>query len=192
MSKIIDDDIDINKMIEEENYMARKEKISWIRKEQKRKCVMETQIIKNLKQRLLDFNFEMGEGKSNFKFMTINCVIQKWEEEFNSETDKTNKEKRNALFDDLDNFWNKGYKIGEASIKSITIYNHSLMARAINELYDDMTIDYEYGDRSLYPTFADKLDFIYYKQAEKEFIKTIKKNKLEKKKKKRKRLVIID
>mgnify|MGYP003661016712 FL=1 len=63
---------------------------------------------------------------------------------------------------------------------------------AINELYDDMTIDYEYGDRSLYPTLADKLDFIYYKQAEKEFIKIIKKNNLEKKKKKRKRLVIID
>ena len=55
-----------------------------------------------------------------------------------------------------------------------------------------MTIDYEYGDRSLYPTLADKLDFIYYKQAEKEFIKIIKKNNLEKKKKKRKRLVIID
>ena len=167
-----------------------REQLKWEKKE-KQKQEMKKQMIINFKQCLLDWNFELGENKSN-KFMTITCVIKKWEQEYNRETDKTDKEKRNALTDDLNSFWNNGYKIGEGTIKFYDFIAGWLLEIAINELYDDMTIDYEYGDRSLYPTLADKLDFIYYKQAEKEFIKIIKKNNLEKKKKKRKRLVIID
>ena len=182
----------MSKIIEEENYMARKEKISWIRKEQKKKFEMERQIIRNVKQTLLDWNFGLGEEKSN-KFMTITCVIKKWEQEFNRETDKTDKEKRFALFDDLNNFWNNDYKIGEATIEFMDFIAVRFLETAIDELYDgrEHFEDREYN-KTLTADFADKLDYIYYKQAEKEFIKTINKNNLEKKKKKRKRLVIID
>jgi len=152
-----------------------REKIKWEKKE-KQKQEMKKQIIINLKQKLLDWNFKLGDEPSN-KFATITCVIKKWEQEYNRETDKTDEEKVCALYDDFNSYWNNGYKLGETAINLNTkkYQAKSWIESAIEELYEEANVD---GD-NVSNTLADKLDFIYYKQAEKEFIKTLDNNKLD-------------
>ena len=149
-----------------------REKIKWEKKE-KQKQEMKKQIIINLKQKLLDWNFKLGDEPSN-KFATITCVIKKWEQEYNRETDKTDEEKVCALYDDFNNFWNGDYEIGKATINYMDFVNPYLMIDAIEDLYDEVK-----DDELKIEKLVDKLNYVYYKQAEKECIKQLDKHNLD-------------
>ena len=168
MSKIVKSNNKMSKMVKID-----REKLNWDKKE-KQKQQKKKEFVKRMKTTFLDWNFELGDNKSN-KFMTITCVIKKWEQEYNRETDKTDKEKVCALFDDFENFWNNGYELGKTVINFMDFIAEWLIKNAIEELYEEANVD---GD-NVSKTLANKLDFIYYKQAESEFIKTLDKYELD-------------
>jgi len=138
------------------------------------------QNIKIVKKLLLDWNYDCNKNKD----MTIKTAIKKWETEYVFVERTTDTEKVKALYKFWDDNWNDNNERGRNAWEYLADfysppYEHHMsgfiFTEACEELYDDMTKDYEYGDRSLYPMDTDKLDFVYWKQTETEFIKLINK-----------------
>ena len=135
------------------------------------------QNIKIVKKLLMDWNYNCNKNND----MTIKTAIKNWETEYAFVEKTINEQKVKSLYKIWDDNWNdteRGYNAYKylADFYSPPYECHMsnfLFTQACEELYDDMTKDCEYGDRSLYPMDTDKLDFVYWKQAESEFIKTL-------------------
>ena len=123
-----------------------------------------------MKEVLLEWNYHSDANT----FKTIDEVITRWETEYMWEEDKTDEEKVCALYDDFNNFWNGDYEIGKATINYMDFVNPYLMIDAIEDLYDEVK-----DDELKIEKLVDKLNYVYYKQAEKECIKQLDKHNLD-------------
>ena len=137
------------------------------------------QNIKIVKKLLLDWNYDCNKNKD----MTIKTAIKKWETDYAFVEKTTDEQKVKSLYKIWDDNWNDTGR-GRISYNYLVDFysppyechmSNFLFTQACEELYDDITEACEYGDKSLYPMDTDKLDFIYWKQTETEFIKLINK-----------------
>jgi len=123
-------------------------------------------------QLIIDWN----ENDGNNVYMTINEAITEWETEWVFEGDNVEEEEMvQALYEKLQHEWNSGYARGVQFLKTNEI-DYGLI-NAIEDLYD--YTEYEFGDDLNKKTLADKLDIIFYKQAEEQFIQAIKRHELD-------------
>tara|TARA_R100000541_G_scaffold7328_4_gene14926 strand:+ start:289 stop:801 length:513 start_codon:yes stop_codon:yes gene_type:complete len=113
-------------------------------------------------------------------FATINMMIKEWDEEYLMEWDKNNKKDEevvNALYKILNQEWNTGEARGQDYLEENKIDYPTI--KAIENMY--VEIEKESGDskgKYIDDTLEKKLDIIFYKHAERSFIKIIKSNEL--------------
>ena len=110
-------------------------------------------------------------------FATINMMIKEWDEEYLVEWDKKNKKDEevvNALYKILEQEWNTGETRGQDYLEENKIDYPTI--KAIENMY--LEIEKDFGDSLGKDTLEKKLDIIFYKHAERSFIKIIKSNEL--------------
>ena len=117
--------------------------------------------IKMVKDILMKWNL-----KNNNKFITINEVIKDWEREciFN-DNDNGEHNKMQTLYDTLNINWRdeERFPRGEEAIKQFDFIQTYMLIDAIEELYKEAHKTDGYKDVNL---LKEKLDYVYYKQAE--------------------------
>ena len=111
-----------------------------------------------LTQLILDWD---AKDPSN-PYMTIKEVIDEWEWDINSDNGETEQELVDMLYEKHQYEWNDGYKRGKAFLRLNEI-NYEII-NAIEDLY--IYTEWEQGDYLNKNTLEDKLDIIYYFQAQ--------------------------
>ena len=111
-----------------------------------------------LTQLILDWD---ANDPSN-PYMTIKEVIDEWEWDINSDNEETEQELVDMLYEKHQYEWNDGYKRGKAFLRLNEI-NYEII-NAIEDLY--IYTEWEQGDYLNKNTLEDKLDIIYYFQAQ--------------------------
>ena len=111
-----------------------------------------------LTQLILDWD---ANDPSN-PYMTIKEVIDEWEWDINSDNGETEQELVSMLYEKHQYEWNDGYKRGKAFLRLNEI-NYEII-NAIEDLY--IYTEWEQGDYLNKNTLEDKLDIIYYFQAQ--------------------------
>ena len=111
-----------------------------------------------LTQLILDWD---ANDPSN-PYMTIKEVIDEWEWDINSDNGETEQELVSLLYEKHQYEWNDGYKRGKAFLRLNEI-NYEII-NAIEDLY--IYTEWEQGDYLNKNTLEDKLDIIYYFQAQ--------------------------
>ena len=124
-----------------------------------------------LTQLILDWD---AKDPSN-PYMSINEVINEWECDINSNIGETEQELVSMLYEKHQYEWNDGYKRGKAFLRLNEI-NYEII-NAIEDLY--IYTEWEQGDYLNKNTLEDKLDIIYYFQAEQKLKEAIDEHEIE-------------
>ena len=124
-----------------------------------------------LTQLILDWD---AKDPSN-PYMTIKEVIDEWEWDINSDNGETEQELVSLLYEKHQYEWNDGYKRGKAFLRLNEI-NYEII-NAIEDLY--IYTEWEQGDYLNKNTLEDKLDIIYYFQAQEKLQEAIDEHEIE-------------
>ena len=124
-----------------------------------------------LTQLILDWD---ANDPSN-PYMTIKEVIDEWEWDINSDNGETEQELVSMLYEKHQYEWNDGYKRGKAFLRLNEI-NYEII-NAIEDLY--IYTEWEQGDYLNKNTLEDKLDIIYYFQAQEKLQEAIDEHEIE-------------
>ena len=124
-----------------------------------------------LTQLILDWD---AKDPSN-PYMTIKEVIDEWEYDIEGDGGNTEQELVSMLYEKHHYEWNDGYKRGKAFLRLNEI-NYEII-NAIEDLY--IYTEWEQGDYLNKNTLEDKLDIIYYFQAQEKLQEAIDEHEIE-------------